>query len=112
MTATPATPRLGRMLGERDGVGGRLGSAVDGDVQAPGGRLHEELGRAAALGDREQDALARRAEREQPVEAGARQEVDERRERRLVERATAVPKRRRRSGERALDHRPHAEKCW
>ena len=94
------------MLGERDGVGRRLGAAVDGDVQAPRGGLDEELGRAAALGNREQDALAGRAQREQPVEAGAREEVDERRERSLVERATAVPKRRGRGGERALDHRP------
>ena len=100
------------MLGERDGVGGRLRAAVDRDVHAPCGGLDEELGRAAALVDGEQDALARRAEREQPVEAGAGEEVDERRERRLVERAAAVPKRRGRSRERPRDHRPLAEKCW
>ena len=85
---------------------------MDGDVQAPRGSLDEELGRAAALGDGEQDALARRAQREQPVQPGVGQEVDQRRERRLVERATAVPERRGGGGERPLDHRPLAEKCW
>ena len=47
-----------------------------------------------------------------PSRPASCEEVDERRERVLVERATAVPKRRGRGGERALDHRPLAEKCW
>ena len=112
MTATPATPRPAACSASADGVGRRLGSAVDGDVHAPCGSLDEELGRAAALVNREQDALACRAQREQPVETGSCEEVDERRERSLVERAAAVPKRRGRSRERALDHRPLPEKCW
>ncbi len=108
----PATPRLGSVLGESDGAGGRLGSTVHCDLQAPSGCLHEELGHAAALFDGEEDALTRSAEGEQPVQSGPGEEVDERVERRFVELSTTVPERRRSCRERARDHRPLAEKCW
>ncbi len=53
------------------------------------GRLQEEVGDAATLLQPEQDPLPRRSEREDPVEPRSDEEVDERRERVLVER-TAV----------------------
>ncbi len=108
----PGHAETGSVLGESHGVGGRLGSTVHRDLQAPGGCLHEELGHAAALFDGEQDPLTRGAEGEQPVQSGPGQEVDERVERRFVELATTVPERRRRCRKRAGDHRPLAEKCW
>ena len=89
---------LGGVGGERSGVGGRLRAGVDGDLQAPGARLEEELDRALPLRDREQDSLAVRPEREQPVEPAGVQEVGDRPESVLVDGCAAVAKRRDRGG--------------
>ena len=53
---------------------------------------------------REQDSLARRAEREDPVEPAGNQVVDVRREGVLVESLPFVPERRHRSSERSFQH--------
>ena len=58
-----------RVAGERHRVGGRLGTAVRGDVEPAGRCLDEEPQPAPALGDREQHAFAVRPEREHAVEA-------------------------------------------
>ena len=63
---------LGRVRRERHRVRGRLGAAVDGDLEPLVRRLQEEIGDAAALLDAEQDPLPGRPEREDPVEPGSR----------------------------------------
>jgi methylglutaconyl-CoA hydratase len=71
-----------------------------GDDAHPAGK--EELDDALPFLDREQDSLARRAEREHPVELA--QEFAIGRERVLVERRASVPERRERGGECTLQH--------
>ena len=95
---------LGGVGGQRDGVSGRLGAGVDGDLEATGGGLEEELGRALPFSDREQDPLAVRAEREQAVQPAGGEEVGDRAEAVLVEGRTAVRERRDRGGEGSLQH--------
>jgi hypothetical protein len=81
---------LGRVSGENDRVGRRLRAGVDRDLQPPRRRLDEQLGCALALGDREQDPLAVRPQRKQPVEPSRREEVGDRAETFLVERGADV----------------------
>ena len=59
------------MLGERDRFRGRLGAAVDGDLEPPATGLQVELGGTAPLLGCEEDSLPRRPEREDPVEPPA-----------------------------------------
>ena len=89
---------LGGVGGEGNGVGGRLRSGVDGDLETPGARLEKELDRAFSLRDREQDSLAVRAEGEQAVEAAGMEEVRDAAESVLVDGCAAVAKRRDRGG--------------
>jgi hypothetical protein len=96
--------RLGRVRRERHRVGSRLRPAVDCDREPAAPRLHEQLGRSHPLRDREQDPLAGRTEREQPVDAAGREEVDDRRDGVLVERSAALAKRRHRGRERPAQH--------
>ena len=86
------------MLGERDGLGGRLRAAVRDHRQRPG---HGQLEHALPLGARQEDALARRAAGEDPVDAAPREEREVRPDRRLVERGAVVGERRQRRGDRA-----------
>jgi hypothetical protein len=95
---------LGGVCGERNGLGGRLRPAVDGDGESARGRGEEELRRAAPLHGREQDSLARRPEREDPVDPARGEELRIRREGALVERGAAVAKRCQRGRERSPDH--------
>ena len=62
------------------------------------------LDRPAPLGYGEQDPLARRPEREDAVEAGAREELAERAERPLVEPLAGIGQGRHGRGERPPDH--------
>ncbi len=94
---------LGRVLGELDGVGGRLRAAVDGDLEPPGGRREEELGGALPLGDVEEDALARRAEGEDPVDSVTGEKVEVRPECVRVE-VAASGERREGGGDRSSQH--------
>src|SRR5581483_3424346 len=95
----------GCVLREGDRVRRRLGAAVDRDLEASRARVAEELCRAAPFGRGQQDPLARRTKREDAVEAAAREEVDERRKRLLVERGATVAERRRGSRQCPADHR-------
>ncbi len=94
----------GRVLGERDRVGGRLRAAVDGDLEPVPRGLDVELGDAPALGEREQDPLAVRPQREQPVEPAGGEEVDDRPDPVLVDCGAAVAERRDRGGESSRQH--------
>ena len=96
---------LGGVDGQRHGLGSRLGAAVDGHEQPPVGGLEEEVRRPPSFLAREQDPLARGAERHDPVETRGDEEVDERPERVVVELAACVPKRRHGCGQGA------AERC-
>jgi hypothetical protein len=89
------------MRGEFDGVGGRLGAAVDGDLQPPAGCVVEALDDPLAFGDREEDPLARRPEREQAADARAGEEIDVRLDGLLVDGRTVVAERRQRRGQSA-----------
>ena len=68
--------RLGRVRRERDGVRGRLGAAMRGDLEPSGGGRDEELERSHALLRPKQQPLPGRAESEQPVEPTCGEEVD------------------------------------
>ena len=63
---------------------------MDGDVEAAGAGRDEEVRDPAALRRREEDALARRPHREDPVEPPVGQELRQRRERVLVERPSRL----------------------
>jgi hypothetical protein len=63
---------------------------VHGEVDAPGRRLAERRGHRAALVGLEQDPLARRAEREDAVDAAVDEVVDVRCDRVEVDRGAAV----------------------
>ena len=76
MTATPGGTDAGRVLGEQSGVVCGLRAAMDDDGRTWCAARHELVRRVAALVDREEDPLARRAEREDAVEAGADIELD------------------------------------
>src|SRR5438105_2833732 len=89
------------MLGECDGLRGRLRAAVDDHGQRPG---QEELGSPAPLAGREQDSLARRPERKEPVEAAAGEELEIRAEGVLVERSAVVAEWRDGSSKRSAEH--------
>jgi methylglutaconyl-CoA hydratase len=95
---------IGRVRRKVDRLARRLRAAVNSDGEAIGPRGDEELRRPAALGRRQQDALTRRAEREQPVDASALEERDQRVERVLVEGVAAVGERRYGSCESASEH--------
>ena len=92
---------LGRVRREVERVDGRLRAAVRDDRQRP---CEEELEHALPLGDGEQDPLAGRPEREDPVEPARGQVLDIRREGTLVERLPAVAQRRHSGGERTFQH--------
>ena len=79
---------LGRVRGESDRLGGRLRAALDGHLQPVVGRLQEEIGGETPLALLEEDSLSRSAEREDAVEPGFDEEVDERPERIVVELAS------------------------
>ena len=83
-------------------VGGRLGTAVGGDVEPAGCCLDEQPQSATALGDREQHPFAVRPEREHAVEAGRDVALDERPERVLVDRGPALEERRHRGSQRPV----------
>jgi methylglutaconyl-CoA hydratase len=93
------------VLRERHCVRGRLGSAVNGDLQAPPGRGDEELGHTLSLLDREQDPFSRRPQGEDAVETAVGEEVEVRAEGILVQGGAVLPERSQCRGERALDHR-------
>ena len=97
---------LFRMCGERDRLGRRLRAAMNCDVEPVPGRVHEQRGRTLALVGREQDALAGRAQRQDPVQPARAEVLDVRSERALVESLALVPKRRDRSGESPFQHAP------
>ena len=63
------------MLGERDRLCGRLGAAVDCDLEPPSTGLQVKLGGQAPLLDGEEDPLPRRPQREDPVEPARGEEV-------------------------------------
>ena len=90
--------------GEPDRFGSGLRPAVDRDGETGRPLRQEQLGRPHALLRREQDALAGRSEREDPVEAPIRQECGHRPERVAVECGPAVSKRRHRRRERSREH--------
>ena len=94
---------LGRVRRQPHGLGGGLGAAVDGDLEPAVRGLDEELGGAPPLVLLEQDPFACRPEREDPVEPGGDEEVDERPERVLVEGRSR--ERRDGGGERAAEQR-------
>ena len=96
--------RLGSVRSERDGVGGGLGAAVDGDLKTGRRRRDEELECALPLLGAEQEALAGRAEGEQPVEPGRGEKVDVRGERVLVE--IVAVERRHGGGQSSSEHAP------
>ena len=104
MTTTASAPDLGGVSRERHRVRGGLRAAVDGDLEPSVRRLQEEIGDATPLLDAEQDPLPRRSQREDPVEARVDEEVAERTERVVVERAAVLPQRRDRRGERTPQH--------
>ena len=89
-----------------DRVPGRLRAAVHRHLEPAVGGLDEELRRAQPLLDWKQEALAGRAEREQPVDPAGVQEVDVWRDRSLVERLARVLERRQRRRECASQHGP------
>ena len=95
-------PGLGRVRRERHRVGRRLRAAMDGDLEPAGGGTQEELERAPPLVGREEDPLAGRAEREDPVQPAVGEEAEVRGERGLVE--AAVAQRRHGGGERSAQH--------
>ena len=97
------TGRAGRrrMLGQRDRVGRRLRAAVGDHRQLAGGERREHL---LPLGDREQDPLAGRAEREDAVDAAGREERRVRRDRLEVGARTVVGERRECGGDRSSSH--------
>src|SRR5205807_10581273 len=92
----------GGMGGERGRVGGALGAAVHDQLAGPG--FAEPLGDGLALLDPEQDALARRAEREDAVDAASDEEPRQRLDRALVHARAAVAERRHGSGEEECVH--------
>jgi hypothetical protein len=77
--------RPGCVLGEGDAVGSRLRAAVDDEGQPPCARLDEELGSAPPFLERQEQAFARCAQCKDAVEPVVGEEVDEGRERVLVE---------------------------
>ena len=93
---------LGCVGGQRDRVGRGLRAAVDGDLEPLVGRLEEEIGDASPLLDAEEDPLTGCSQREDPVEPRGHEEVDERAERVVVERAPVLAQRRDRGSERAV----------
>src|SRR5439155_25707117 len=92
-------------------VGGRRRAAVDGDLKPPGAGFEKQLYRAPALGDGQEDPLAGRAERENPVDASLHKEADVGRERLLVERCAAVAERRQRGGESTVNEHDRQRVC-
>jgi hypothetical protein len=80
---------------QREGnrVRGRLGSALDRDLQASVGSLEEEIRDVSPLGDRAQDSLAGGPEREKAVESSVDEEVDQRPEGIVVYRVPEIAKR-------------------
>ena len=100
--------RIGTGLGcvgcESRGLRGRLRPAVDRDREPARGGTDEELGHPPPLVCREQDSLAGRPERQDPVDAAVGEETDIRLDRALVERSSPVPERRQRRSECSLDH--------
>ncbi len=85
--------RLGGVRRQPHRAGRRLRAAVNGNGQPPVDRPEEELGRAHALGEREQDPFSGRAEREESVEPARGEEIDHRCDRVLVEPLPAVAER-------------------
>ena len=77
---------LGRVLRERNRLGRGLRAAVHRDVERVRRGRDEELGRPPALVLPQQDSLAGRPEREDPVEAAGGQILDVRLEHVLVQR--------------------------
>jgi methylglutaconyl-CoA hydratase len=84
--------RLGRMRRKCGRVGRCLRPTVRSHEQATGCRLEEALEAPLSFGDREQDSLTVRPEREQAVEAGRGEIVDEGSEGILVESRAAIAK--------------------
>ncbi len=96
--------RFRGMGGQLDRVRGRLRAAVHRDLQPTRRGRDVELRHALALIEPEEHALAGRAEREQPVEAVAGEEVDVRREGVLVEDRAARRERRHGGGDGTSQH--------
>ena len=89
---------------QRDGVRRRLRTAVDGNLQPAIRRLQEEVGDEASLLHAQQNPLARRPEREHPVEPLAHVEVDEWLERVVVDSGAVLAEWRDRGGKGSLEH--------
>ena len=97
-------PEIGRVRGQLDRFARGLGAAVDGNRELIGPGRHEQLGRPSPLRRRQQNSLAGRPQREQPVEAAALEKRDERVEAVLVEDVAAARQRRHGSCKHAFQH--------
>ncbi len=92
------------VLGQRNRVARRLRATVNGDREAVGAPGDEQLRGPPPLLAREQNPLPRCAQGEDPVEPAGDQKRHEWRERVLVQRVSAVTKRRHGRGESPLQH--------
>jgi hypothetical protein len=95
---------FGCVFREAHRVGSRLRAAVHRDLQPAMRGLEKQPRDAAPLLNREQDPLAGRPQRQDPVEPTGGQEVGVRRERVLVDGVAPVAKRRQRGRENASEH--------
>jgi hypothetical protein len=82
---------LGRVSSKRHRLGGRLRPAVNGDVEPFARRFDEEGCGPLPLVRREQDPLAGRAQRQDPLQPAGAEVPDIRSERAFVERLAPVP---------------------
>ena len=103
MTAAASAPLAGRVARQRDRLGGGLGAAVH--DQGAGAGLAEAHNRATALVRGQLHALARRAAAEHAVGTARLKELDQRADRVLVQRGSAVLERRDRGAEQQGRHR-------
>ena len=87
---------------QRDRIRGALRAGVDGDGEAAASRVHEARREAFALGGREQQALSGRARYQRTADARIGVEIDQRRDRAIVELTAAVAERRERRDEHAV----------
>jgi methylglutaconyl-CoA hydratase len=96
---------VGRVRGELDGVGRRLGACVDRDLEPAPPCFDEPLGGPLALVDGEEDPLTGRPQGEDAVEpTRPGKEIDVGPDGVFVERGAAVTERRNRRGKRAPEH--------
>jgi hypothetical protein len=102
----PVRADIRGMSRELDRVPRRLGTTVHRDEQSAPRGLDVELCRPHPLLDRQQEALARRPQREQTVKPAGREEVDVGSNSVLVKRLAGVLQRCHSRGQRASQHTP------